>query len=82
MKRPPLFDVMQHYLVPKHVKLKDKEKKDLLEKYQISVRDLPKITISDPAVLHLEPKVGDVVKIIRKSPTAGQTEYYRGVVSD
>lgn len=76
------FDVTQHCLVPKHVKLKDKEKKELLDQYRISVRDLPKIRINDSAILHLEPKIGDVIKVIRKSPTAGITEYYRGVINE
>lgn len=35
---------------------------------------------SDPAIKLLNCKVGDVIKIIRRSETAGETEYYRVVV--
>jgi DNA-directed RNA polymerase subunit H (RpoH/RPB5) len=36
--------------------------------------------MNDPAIKHLNPKIGDVVRIRRKSVTAGETEYYRVVV--
>jgi DNA-directed RNA polymerase subunit H (RpoH/RPB5) len=75
------FDITKHNLVPKHVKLSDKEKKQLLEKYNITLNELPKILASDPAVKDLSLKAGDIVKIERKSKTAGNTEYYRGVIN-
>ena len=37
------YDVTKHMLVPKHVKASDKDVKDLLDKYHISVYQLPKI---------------------------------------
>lgn len=71
---------IQHFLIPKHVKLSDKEKSELLSKYGITAKELPKLFSSEPAVSHLDAKPGDVVKIVRKSPTSGETTYYRAIV--
>lgn len=66
-------------LVPEHVKLSETEKKKLFEKYNVSIRELPKISRKDPAIVNLNTKPGDVIKIIRKSQTAGEAIFYRGV---
>jgi len=84
-KKPPKkrsVDVTKHYLVPKHTKLSDKEKKDLLEKYYITVKELPRIVKTDPAIQGLNPQIGDVIKIVRPSATAKETLFYRGVVRE
>jgi DNA-directed RNA polymerase subunit H len=60
--------------------LSEEEKSEVLKRYKVSLRQLPRILITDPAIVDKNPKVGDVVKIIRKSPTAGETIYYRVVV--
>ena len=73
-------DITKHLLVPKHAKISDKEKKELLEQYAISVEELPKILTKDAAVKPLNAKPGDVIKISRKSPTAGEAVFYRGVM--
>ena len=52
----------------------------ILELYKVSINDLPKIRKNDPALKSLEFKTGDIVKITRKSATAGQSLYYRVVV--
>jgi len=75
------LDVSKHVLVPKHVKLNEKEKKELFEKYVADLRDLPRVYKDDPAIQDLEVKEGDVIKILRKSPTAGEAVFYRRVVS-
>ncbi len=75
------FDIKKHVLVPKHSKVSEKEKKEILEKYQISVFDLPFINKKDPAIEELEVEVGDIVKITRKSATAGEAVFYRCVVN-
>jgi len=75
------FDVRQHILVFEHSKLNESEKKKLLEAHNIQVSELPKIAIKDPAIQHLTPKIGDVIKISRPSPTAGKATYYRGVIN-
>ena len=74
------FTIDKHILVPKHTKLSDRDKKQLFDKYNISLKDLPKIDSKDPAVLPLKLKVGDVVRIARDTPGVGETVYYRGVI--
>ena len=76
------FDVSTHNLVPKHVLLSEKEKNIVFEKYSITFKELPKIYTGDPAIKELKLKSGDVIKITKKSPTAGTAEYYRGVISE
>jgi len=44
-------------------------------------KDLPKILLTDPALKNLDVKTGDVIKITRRSQTAGYTTYYRVVVN-
>ncbi len=75
------FDVDKHVLVPKHTKVSEKEKKDIIEKYNITVYDLPLIKKNDPAIKYLDVKPGDIVKITRKSATAGEAAFYRCVVN-
>ena len=74
------FDVLKHKLVTKHIILKDEEKKELLEKLKILPKQLPKILTNDPVVKEIGAKEGDIIKIIRNSPTAGVAIYYRLVV--
>lgn len=76
------IDITQHELVPKHTKVSDKEKEQALEEYGITVMDLPKIKMDDPAINHLDAKAGDVIRIERPSPTAGTTVFYRVVVNE
>lgn len=74
------LDIERHTLVPKHLILNENEKEKLLKKYGIMLKQLPRILVSDPIIKIINGKVGDVVKIIRKSPTAGESVYYRVVV--
>ncbi len=67
-----------HILQPKHTKLKTEEVKKLLEKYNISISQLPKIKSSDPAVPEGS-LTGDVLKIERKEEDKINV-YYRVVV--
>ena len=46
----------------------------------IKKENLPKILKTDSAIKQLKPATGDVIKIIRDSPTAGSTVYYRRVI--
>ncbi len=75
------YNIQEHGLVPEHLKLSEKEVKDLLERYHISLKELPKISKKDPAISHLNIKEGDVIKIIRKSKTASESIFYRGVIN-
>ena len=76
-----MADVTKHLLVPKHSKLSEKEGKELFEKYAIELQNLPRIFKNDPSIQNLDVKEGDIVKITRKSPTAGESMFYRRVAS-
>lgn len=75
------IEISRHVLVPKHILLSDEEKEKIVKKYG-DIKLFPRILITDPAIRHLKPKVGDLIKIVRKSVTAGETVYYRVVVSE
>jgi DNA-directed RNA polymerase subunit H (RpoH/RPB5) len=67
-----------HALQPKHTKLKHNEVKELLEKYNISLSQLPRIKSADPCVPE-GCNTGDVLKIERKEE-GGIFTHYRVVV--
>ena len=67
-----------HTLQPKHIKLKQEEIKKLLEKYNISKSQLPKIRVDDPA-LPEGSIAGDVIKLERIEDNKVNS-YYRMVV--
>ena len=72
--------VSGHVDVPKHEIMKIKEAEEVLKKYHCKSTDLPLIFVNDPAIAELGVKPGDIIKIIRKSATAGESFYYRYVV--
>ena len=72
-----VVNITEHELVPKHILLSEKDKKQLLLRYKIRESQLPKILVSDPVAKYLGLKRGDVVKIIRVSETAGRYITYR-----
>jgi len=76
----PAFDLFQHALVPLHQILGEEEKDELLAKYRVQPYQLPQIGSSDPAVKAIGAKPGDILRIKRKSPTAGEHTAYRYVV--
>ena len=68
----------RHVLVPPHRKLGDEEKKTVMARLHVSERaQLPLIKHSDiqSRLMGLVP--GDVVEILRPSPTAGVARYWR-----
>jgi len=76
----PSFNIFEHEMVPKHEILSDEEREELLRKYRIKPYQIPHIKRSDPAVFLIGAKPGDIIKITRKSPTAGTYVTYRYVV--
>ena len=74
------IDITKHVIVPKHTILNEKEKEEVLNRYKINLRQLPRISDTDPQIKILNGKLGDVVKIVRQSATAGKTVYYRVVI--
>jgi len=74
------FKLDKHSLIPKHSKLSDSQKEKLLENYNISIKELPRIAKTDPAIISLNVKPGEVIKITRKSETASEAIFYRVVI--
>ncbi len=67
-------------MIPKARILSEDEVKNLLAKYRVEKRNLPKILEGDPVVKELGAKKGDVIEFERNSPISGKTLYYRVVV--
>ena len=80
LKSFPVFDIFEHALVPRHEILTPEERESLLAKYKVQPYQMPQITSTDPAVKAIGAKPGDVLRIIRKSSTAGEHLAYRYVV--
>ncbi len=80
LKSFPVFDIFEHALVPMHEILGEKEKEQLLAQYKVQPYQMPQIKSTDPAVKAIGAKPGDILKIIRKSSTAGKHIAYRYVV--
>ena len=74
-----LFNPSEHNLVPKHEVLSQEETEKLFTSYHVSPQSLPVMFMNDAALKGLTPKMGDIIKITRNSPTAGQAVFYRRV---
>jgi DNA-directed RNA polymerase subunit H len=75
------FNPLEHKLVPRHEILEENDLTKILAEYKIEKEQMPKIRVSDPAAVAIKAKVGDVVRIIRDSPTAGKAIFYRLVIA-
>ncbi|WP_129114510.1 DNA-directed RNA polymerase subunit H [Halegenticoccus tardaugens] len=76
-----MVDVSQHTLVPEHTVLDDPARvEEVLEEYNVSKTNLPKIKKSDPALRDTDAEPGDIVKIVRDSRTTDRAVVYRLVV--
>ena len=73
--------ILEHELVPKHIVLSPEEAKKVLDKLNVIPQQLPKILEDDPIVRIIGARPGDIIMIVRRSPTAGVSIAYRYVVS-
>ncbi len=78
-KKNPIL-VPDHVYVPKHEIIPKKEAEEVLEKFNCKLTENPLIFVTDTAIVGLGIKAGDMIKITRKSSTAGESLYYRYVV--
>jgi DNA-directed RNA polymerase subunit H len=74
------FSLLDHELVPKHEIVSEGELKPVLSKFSVEKEQLPKLKVQDPVCKEIGAAVGDVVRITRKSQTAGEADYYRLVI--
>lgn len=73
------FNVSRHALVPRHEPLRDEsEIEAVMARYKLKSRyQLPLILSSDPIARYLALKPGQLVRITRRSPSAGSYVLYR-----
>ena len=71
----------EHVLVPKHEIVPKAQVEQILKKFGIDSADkVPGILPDDPVIDELKAVKGDLIRIIRKSPTAGEAIYFRVVI--
>lgn len=74
------FNITKHILVPNHTKINENELNVIMNKYKLKGKhQLPRISINDPVIKYYNYKKGDVIKIVRSSPTSFEYIYYRAV---
>ena len=73
------IDITQHALVPKFSKLSDEETKQVLDRFNISLLQLPTISASDVMSKAVDAKPNDLIKITRVSKL-GKSPYFRRVI--
>jgi DNA-directed RNA polymerase subunit H (RpoH/RPB5) len=73
------FNILEHHLVPTVSILEESQVKELEQKYHLTqiATQLPEISRYDPMALAICLRPLQVCKLIRSSPTALHTEYYR-----
>ena len=74
-----VFNITKHILVPQHTVISDEEEiNSIVEKYNLKNRlHLPLMLKTDPIAKYYDVKPGQLVKIYRISPSAGEYVVYR-----
>ena len=77
------FNLLNHQLVPEHIKLDKKDVDVVKKKYNISnINQFPTISRFDPPAMAINLKPGDLVKINRVCKNSISSEYYRLCVNE
>lgn len=72
------FNILKHKLVPQHTPLSEEEKMEVYEKYNIlEDKQIPQISRFDPVSVAIGLRPKQLCKIIRKSKTAINSEFFR-----
>ena len=72
------YNLLKHRLVPECYLLDQKEREELMQKYNIKqAMQLPEISRFDPQALVMGLRPGDICKFVRNSATAMTYDYYR-----
>lgn len=71
--------ILEHFLVPKHEIVPKDLEPALLVKIGAKKEHLARIGKDDPAVEEIGAQPGEIIKITRKSHTAGKAVYFRVV---
>ena len=72
-----LINIVNHRDVPHHEVIEENDKKELLVKYNIKQENLPVILRDDAMARYLGLRPGEIVRILRPSPTSGTYVSYR-----
>ena len=75
-----MIDITEHDLVPEHRVLSEVEKNEILQRYKLDEKQLPRIKTVDPVARYFGMLPGQVCRIVRPSETAGMYVTYRLVV--
>ena len=75
------IDIQNHMLVPKHEIMTEEEISEEFSDVDYDFKDLPKIKSDDPVAKAIGAEPGNVLRITRKSETAGVFVTYR-IVED
>jgi DNA-directed RNA polymerase subunit H len=79
-KNFPSFNIFEHDFVSKHELLTPEEKQKFLDDRKVISYQLPRINATDPAIIAVGGRPGDIVRVIRRSQTAGKYFTYRYIV--
>ena len=72
------FNILEHYLIPKHIVLEEQEVSEIKKKFNITNNsELPTISRFDPMAKSIGLKPQQICKIIRPSKTTINSIYYR-----
>jgi DNA-directed RNA polymerase subunit H len=74
------IDIFKSKLVPDCKILSPEEEKEVLERYNISKQQLPRVLINDSVIKAMDAKIGNIIEFTRKRKTAGLSNFYRLVV--
>lgn len=74
------FSLMDNENVPFHEIVPVTEANDILAKLGVQRDQMPILLADDPVCQELQARRGDLIRIYRKSPTAGISIYYRVVL--